>query len=1037
MDIKEGFFIKRPVLSTVISIVITLLGIVSIKVLPIEQYPNLTPPQVQVQATYNGASAEVLAQSVASVLESQINGVDNMIYMNSVSSGSGRMTINVTFAIGTDPDQATINVNNRVQLAMASMPEQVQRMGVSVIKSSPSILMLVFLTSPNGRYDTTYLSNYALLNIVDDLKLIDGVGNAQNFSSKNYSIRVWLNPKKMAKYNITTDDVAKVIRSQNSQYAAGKIGAEPMDSNVGVTWQIITQGRLSSAKEFENIIVKNGDNGSILKLKDIARIELGAENYNFTGKQNGKDSVPIGIYLAPDANALATANEVKKVMDNLSQDFPDGITYTIPYDTTTFIKISIEEVVKTLIESIILVFFVVYIFLQNIRATIIPTLAVPVSVIGTFAGMYLLGFTINTLTMFGLVLAIGMVVDDAIVVLENVERHIKEGLTPKEATSKAMTEVTRPIIAIVLVLCSVFIPVAFTGGMAGKMYQQFAITIVISVVISGVVALTFTPAMCSLILKPKKDKIIKPFIIFNNFFDKVTNGYMTCVSFFIKKPVITISIFICVIVSSFFILKNIPSSLVPDEDQGYLLGLIVLPDGASLSRTLNSVNYMDNITMKNKAVENVISFTGMDILSSSLKSNYASVFITLKSWDDRKNKDESSFSIVNQYMGYGAKLKEGVVMAFNPPSIMGMSTTGGFEMYVQNRVGDDNNKMYNVIQEFQRILATKKEISNISTTFSISSPQLYVVLDEKKATDMGVNIGDVFSTMESTFGASYINDFNLYGRTFRVYVQSDKEFRAVPQDIGDVFVKNKDNNQVALNSLLTVKVIGGAETLERFNNFPAAKFLGNPAPNYSTGQAMDIIEKTAKEVLPNGYTIAWSGTSYQEKRISGSSVLIFTLALLMVFLILSAQYESWSLPISVISAVPFAILGASVASYLRGFDNDIYFQVALVTLIGLSAKNAILIVEFSVDKYRAGGISIIDAAYSGAKLRFRPIIMTSLAFIFGCVPLAISSGAGAASRHAIGTSVIGGMIIATVFAPMFIPFFFKLIMTIVKKVFKR
>ncbi len=1037
MSEKENFFLKRPVLSTVISVVITMLGLISIKVLPIEQYPNLTPPQVQVQATYNGASAEVLAQSVASILETQINGVDNMIYMNSVSSGSGKMTINITFAIGTDPDQATINVNNRVQLAMASMPEQVQRLGISVTKSSPSILMLIFLTSPDGRYDTTYLSNYALLNIVDDLKLINGVGNVQNFASKNYAMRVWLDPQKMSKYNITTNDIAKVIKNQNSQYAAGKIGSEPMDSNVGLTWQIITQSRLSTPEEFSDIILRSGQDGSILRLKDVANIELGAENYDFIGKQNGKNAVPIGIYLAPNANALSTAESVKKSMEKLSENFPDGISYNIPYDTTTFIKISIAEVVKTLVEAMILVLIVVYVFLQNIRATLIPILAVPVSVIGTFGGMYLLGFTINTLTMFGLVLAIGMVVDDAIVVLENVERHIKNGMDPKSATSKAMSEVTRPIIAIVLVLSSVFIPVAFTGGMAGKMYQQFAITITISVVISGIVALTFTPALCSLILSQKESKPYKPFVLFNNFFNKITELYISSVTFFIKKTVFTLSIFIVVVLASAYLLKIIPTSLVPDEDQGYILGLLVLPDGASLNRTLKVVDYIDKITLDNKSVENVISFTGMDILSGSLKTNYASFFITLKPWDKRKKESESSFSIVNQYIGYGLTLKEGLLMAFNPPAIMGMSTTGGFEMYVQNRLGDDNNRMYNVIEEFNRVLETKKEISNVSNTFSVSSPQLYVVLDREKASDMGVSIEDVFSAMESTFGASYINDFNLYGRTFRVYVQSDKNFRAVPEDIRNVFIKNTNNKQVALNSLLDIKVIGGAETLERFNNYPAAKFLGNPANNYSTGQVMNIIEKTAREVLPQGYTIAWSGSSYQEKQISGSSVLIFTLALIMVFLILAAQYESWSLPIAVVAAVPFAVFGASIASYLRGYNNDIYFQVALVTLIGLSAKNAILIVEFAVDKYKEGGISIIDSAILGAKLRFRPIIMTSLAFIFGCVPLAISSGAGAASRHAIGTSVIGGMIFATVFAPIFIPVFFKLVMTIVNKIFKR
>ncbi|MBQ3034215.1 MAG: efflux RND transporter permease subunit, partial [Deferribacterales bacterium] len=725
---KENFFIKRPVFATVISIVITLVGIVAIKALPIEQYPDLTPPQVQVQATYNGASAEVLAQSVASLLETQINGVDNMIYMNSVSSGSGRMTLTVTFAIGTDPDQATINVNNRVQLAMAQLPQEVQRMGITVVKSSPSILMLVFLTSPNGRYDTVYLSNYALLNVVDELKLIPGVGNAQNFASQNYAIRVWLDPLKMSTYKITASNISQAIQNQNAQFAAGKIGSEPMSSDIGVTWQIITQGRLTTPEEFGNIIIRTDSDGSILRLRDVARVELGAESYDFIGRQNGKDAVPIGIYLAPGANALSTASAVKEAMEKLAQDFPDGLSYNIPYDTTTFINISINEVVKTLIEAMILVFIVVFVFLQNWRATLIPCLAVPVSIVGTFAGMYVLGFSINTLTMFGLVLAIGMVVDDAIVVLENVERHIDEGFEPRQAAIKAMQEVTRPIIAIVLVLCSVFIPVAFTGGIAGKMYQQFAITIAISVVISGIVALSFTPALCAYILKPSAKGPALPFRIFNKLFGYITQGYMSSVIFLMKRSVIGILLFAALSAATYFIFIKIPSSLVPNEDQGYALGLIVLPDGASLSRTSEAVSYMDNITMKDDTVENVISFTGMDILSGSLKTNYGSVFITLKPWNQRKGEDKSSFALVNKYFEFGSSMPQGMAMAFNPPPIMGMSTTGGFEMYIQNRAGDDNSKMYNVIREFEVAANQRPELSGVSSTFSITSPQLYAVL---------------------------------------------------------------------------------------------------------------------------------------------------------------------------------------------------------------------------------------------------------------------------------------------------------------------
>ncbi len=1033
-EIREGFFLRRPVFSTVISLVITLVGAIAIGVLPIEQFPNMTPPQVSVTATYNGASADVVATTVASLLESQINGVDNMIYMNSVSASDGSMTLTVSFDVGTDPDQATIDVNNRVQLATPQLPQEVQRMGVSVLKKSPAMLQVIFLTSPDGRYDTTYLSNYALLNVVDELKRLPGVGDVQNFAAQDYAIRLWLDPQKMQQLEITPDDVANAVTSQNAQFAAGRIGDEPMSPDVAVTWDIIPPGRLVSPEQFGEIILRTQADGSILRLKDVARVELGSQRYNFRGKQNGVQAVPLGIFLSPGANALATAQEVKDAMSRLAASFPAGVAYDIPYDTTMFVKISIDEVVKTLFEAMILVFLVVYLFLQNWRATLIPCLAVPVSIVGTFAGMYALGFSINTLTMFGLVLAIGLVVDDAIVVLENVERHLADGLPPRKATAKAMAEVTGPVIAIVLVLCAVFIPVAFTGGMAGLMYQQFAITIAISVVISGCVALTFTPALCALLLRPGGHAPNAFFRWFNAWFERMTGHYVAVTKQIMRRTLLALGLFAIVAAGIGGLFSRLPGGLVPDEDQGYLLGLLMLPPGTSLSRTSEVTDDFAAQLAHLPGVKDVMSFAGMDIISNAAKTSSTTIFLVLKPWDERKEANESSFAIVKQFMGLGMGLPQGLAVAFNPPPITGMSNTGGFDMWVQDRTGGSLAALAAATDKLVAAANRRPELQGVNTSFSVNSPQIHVELDREKARTLGVGVSDVFAAMQSTFGPRYINDFNLYGRTFRVYAQSEAPFRARPDELKDVYVRNANGEMVPIISLLSVSYKAGAQTVERFNNFPATHVTGNPAEGYSSGQAMAAIAEVAREVLPEGYTIAWSGSAYQEQLVSSGSSLIFALALVMVFLILAAQYESWSLPLTVLTAVPFGVFGALAAAWMRDLSNDVYFQVALVTLIGLSAKNAILIVEFAVEKVREEGAPILDAAEEAVRLRFRPIIMTSLAFILGCVPLAISSGAGANSRHAIGTSVIGGMIVATLIAPLFVPFFFRWIMTLSEKV---
>lgn len=1036
-EAKGNFFLNRPVLSTVISVLVTLVGAIAIGVLPVEQYPNLTPPQVAVTANYSGASSETVAQTVASLLEGQINGVDNMIYMNSTSAGTGTMNLNVSFNVGTDPDQATINVNNRAQLANAQLPQEVKRIGVTVEKSSTAILQIVCLTSPGERFDTIYLYNYALLNIVDDLKRINGVGKASLLSGEDYAMRIWLKPDKMAKLKVTHTDIANAIQDQNAEFAAGRIGEEPAVNPSSVTWQITTTGRLTTPKQFEDIILRTEKNGAILRLGDVARVELGSQGYGFKGSLNNTSMVPVAVYLAPGANALQVAEKVRTTMAEISKRFPVGVQYSIPYDTTTFVKISINEVVRTFFEALVLVFLVVYIFLQSFRATLIPCLAVPVSIVGTFAGLYALGFTINTLTLFGLVLAIGIVVDDAIVVLENVERHMSTGLDVRAATAKAMSEVTGPVIAIVLVLCAVFVPIAFLGGMTGRMYQQFAVTIAVSVVISGMVALTFTPALCVLLLKGGQHHEPNFFFRwFNNAFASLTAGYTGIVKALLRKGAVTIAIFCIVIAGLGGLFKTIPSGLVPDEDQGQFMGMIILPDGASVARSQKVGKELTEKLLKHPAVRDVVQFIGYDLVSGACLSNYTTFFAVLKDWKERKSPELSAFSIAQEAMVMGTELSEGVTVAFNPPPISGMSNTGGFEMWIQNRAGVTYTELADVAQKFVAAAQSRPEVVGVNRGISVGSPQIYTEVDRAKCRSLGVNISDVFSTMSTTFGSYYINDFTHSNRTFRVYAQADEEYRTQPGQLKDVYVRNKDGEMVPVVSVLNIKFRNGPQVVQRFNNFQAAQITGSPAPGFSSGQAMAAMEAVAKEALPEGFTVAWSGTSYQEKIASGSTGLVIGLALVMVFLILAAQYESWTLPITVMTAVPFGVLGALVAIWCRGFNNDVYFHVALITLVGLSAKNAILIVEFAVEKVKKEGKDFLTAAVEAAELRFRPIVMTSLAFILGCVPLMISSGAGAASRQDIGTGVVGGMLFATGIAPMFIPFFFRWVMTLSEKLTK-
>ncbi|WP_417662058.1 efflux RND transporter permease subunit [Pseudomonas sp.] len=1030
------FFIERPVFATVISVVIVLAGLMAMRSLPIAQYPQILPPQVSVTATYSGASAQVIAETVAAPLEQEINGVEGMIYQQS-NSGGNTMSLSVYFEVGRDPDQATIDVNNRVQAALAKLPEEVRRQGVKVEKKSSDILQVVTLFSPDDSRDPVFISNYALINVIDELKRLPGVGDVSQFGSKDYSMRIWLRPDKLAQFNLTPTDVVNAIREQNSQFAAGSFGQQPLNKEQDFTYTVTTQGRFSDPEEFENVILRSDATGASLRLKDVARVELGAQDYSLMTSLNGQQNAAFGVYLQPGANALDTAEAVQSTMERVSKNFPDGMAYKIPYDTTKFVKVSIEEVIHTFFEALVLVILVVFLFLQNWRATLIPVLAIPVSLIGTFAGMYALGFSINLLTLFGLVLAIGIVVDDAIVVLENVERVMAtDKIGPKEATIKAMEEVTGPIVAIVLVLCAVFVPVGFLGGLAGEMYKQFAVTIAVSVVISGIVALTLSPALCALLLKPGHHEPAAPFRWFNRGFDKFTKGYTSGVRFFLKRSAIGLLLFGGMIVLMVMLFGRVPSSLVPDEDQGYVINAYFLPPAASLTRTEKLTGDVTQQLMKHPAVEDVVTFAGFDVLTFGTRSNAGVSFIPLKDWSERTTPELDARNLTHEFMGMGASQKDGVVLTFNPPPITGMSTTGGFEGYIQDRSGGTTAQLSTKVQEFLAAAAKRPELAGLQTTFNADVPQYYIDLDRTKARSLGVTISDVFTAMQSTFGSYYVNDFSLYGRTWQVSLQSEPEFRRKPSDLSQVYVRSASGDLVSLASLVKVDRILGPDTYARFNVYPSAKILGGPAPGYSSGQSLQAIQEVADQVLGSDYSIGWTGSAYQELATQGSGSLAFVFGLIMVFLILAAQYERWTLPLAVVTAVPFAVFGAILAVWLRGIENDVYFQVGLITLIGLAAKNAILIVEFAV-MLRRDGMGIFEAALEAARLRFRPIVMTSLAFILGVVPLAISSGAGSASRHSIGTGVIGGMLAATLLATFLIPMFFMLVESLAEKLSKK
>ncbi|SCX44664.1 multidrug efflux RND transporter permease subunit [Nitrosospira sp. Nsp1] len=1028
---SSHFFIDRPIFASVLSIIIVVLGLVSLQKLPIAQFPQITPPMVQIDADYPGASAEIVAEAVARPIEVQLPGIDNLLYYDSTSTNDGHMTMRLTFEIGTDVDIAQVQTQNRQRLAEPQLPDEVIRQGVTVKKTSPDLLAVIMLSSTDPRHETVFLSNYALLRVLDNVKRIPGVGDAIIFGAQNYSMRLILNPVRMAQLDITPTEVAAVVREQNRDFPAGRIGREPTPKGTELTIPVITRGRMSEVKEFEDMIVRAYPDGSMVRMRDIARVELGAQSYDLEGRWNGQPNAFLLTFLSPGANALETVKHVRHEMEKLARSFPAGVSYDIPYDTTTFIDVSIKEVVKTLIEATLLVILVVFLFLQSWRATLIPAVAVPISLIGTLAGMEALGFSINTLTLFGMVLAIGIVVDDAIVVVENVERHMtKGGLSPRDAAKKAMDEVTGPVVAIVLVLAAVFVPVAFLGGITGELYKQFAITIALSVAISGFVALTLSPALCALVLKPGHDSANKFWNIFNRSFDWLQSRYVGTVGMILKRSLIALAIFGTLIIVILGLFKTIPGSFLPEEDQGYFITIVQLPEGASKTRTIEVLKKIETYFRANPAVHSTDVLAGQNFVFGTRGTNQATMFVPLQHWDTRTDPSDQVPGLIAAALGEFAKIPEALILAFNAPSIPGLGSTGGFSLQLQDPSGGDFTEFAAVAQEFVAKAVEYPAIAAANTNFRVSTPRLYAQVDRERAKALGVPISEVFDTMQAYFGNLYVNDFVKFGRVYRVQTEALPEYRSRPDDISKVYVRAQNGTEhtmIPLDSVVSTEFSSGPDPVTHFNGFNTALVLGGAAPGYSSGQALAALEQAANEILiPRGYTIDWSGISFQEQKAGGQSIMVFAFALLMVFLVLAALYESWSVPFAVILAIPFGVLGALLAIWVRGLTNDIYFQIGLITLIGLTAKNAILIVEFANQRY-AEGVPLVDAALEAARLRFRPIIMTSMAFILGVFPLVVASGAGAASRNSIGTGVFGGMLAATFLAIFFVPLFFVMI----------
>jgi len=1037
------FFVNRPIMAAVLSLLFVITGSIAVFKLPISEYPEVVPPTVVVRAAYPGANPKVIGETVATPLEEQINGVEGMLYTSSQATSDGALTLTVTFALGTDLNTAQVDVQNRVAQALPKLPEEVQRLGVTTQKSSPDLTMVVHLTSPDQRYDMLYLSNYARLHVKDVLGRLDGVGDVQIFGAGEYSMRVWLDPQKLAQRSLTSGDVINAIREQNVQVAAGALNAPPGPSNSAFQLNINTRGRLISEDDFRNIIVRTDANGGVTHLNDVAKVDLGSNNYALRSLLDNKPAVALPIFARPGSNAIQISDEVRTTMAQLKKEFPQGVDYSIVYDPTVFVRGSIEAVAHTLLEAILLVVLVVILFLQTWRASIIPLVAVPVSLIGTFAVMYLAGFSLNALSLFGLVLAIGIVVDDAIVVVENVERHIELGQSPKEATRKAMHEVTGPIVATALVLCAVFIPTAFVSGLTGQFYRQFALTIAISTVISAFNSLTLSPALAAVLLKPHdapKDRLTRGidrafgwlFRPFNRLFHRGSERYVGGVKRIVGKGKLALVVYAGLIALTWFGFSHVPTGFVPGQDKQYLVAFAQLPDAASLDRSEDVIQRMGAIALKQPGVEHAVAFPGLSINGFTNSTNSGIVFVTLKPFEERRSADLSAGAIAGALNQKFASIQDAYIAVFPPPPVMGLGTIGGFRLQLEDRSDRGFDELYKQTQNL--IAASRKEpaLAGLFSSFQVSVPQVDADVDREKAKAEGVNLGDVYQTMQAYMGSLYVNDFNRFGRTYQVNVSADPAFRHTPQDILQLKTRNAQGQMVPLGSFVTVQQGAGPDRVQHYNGYPTAEINGGPAPGFSSGQAQAAMEKLAKDNLPNGISFEWTELTYQQILAGNTAILVFPLCVLLVFLVLSSLYESWSLPLAVILIVPMVLLSAIAGVWLSGGDNNIFTQIGLIVLVGLACKNAILIVEFARERQHEG-MSRHEAVLEAAKLRLRPILMTSFAFIMGVVPLVTSHGAGAEMRHAMGVAVFSGMLGVTIFGLIYTPLFYVLIRALVER----
>jgi len=1027
------FFIERPIFSTVIALIITLVGALAMFRLPIAQYPQVVPPQVTVSTAFPGANADVVMQSVAAPVEQQVNGATDMLYMGSKSGNDGSYTLTVTFDVGTDQNIDAVDVQNRVAVAQSQLPADVIRNGITIRKASTDFLEVIALTSPQRRYDSVFLSNYALLNLYDALGRVPGVGAVRIFGERDYSMRIWLDPGKMARLGVTATDVANAINEQNVVAPAGAIGLPPVPRGQQMQYSVLVKGRLAEVSEYENIVLRAGADGQVVRLKDVARVELAADDYSINGAVDTLGAALIGIFLQPNANALDTAKLVQQVMDQQAVRFPPGMVYSIPYTTTPFVTESLKEVVKTLLFAFSLVVLVVYLFLQSWRATVIPILVVPVSLVGTFAAFSALGFSINTLTLFGLVLAIGIVVDDAIVVVEAVQQRLDAGgVSPMQAAKSAMADVAAPVIAIALVLAAVFVPVAFLGGLTGQLYKQFALTLAVAVILSAVCALTFTPAMCALLLRPvdaarpRRGPLGWLFAKFNRAFERSRERYLASVAVLSRHALLVTLTFVALLIAVWGLVATRPTGLVPSEDQGYLVALVTLPPAASLERTTAAMSQLVRIADGVPGVDGVVYISGFNLLTFQSVSYNGTAFIRLKPWAERRSAAQSAGALAFALMGrLNAAIKDAGVLVLNPPPIRGLSTTGGFTFVLQDRTGGDVARFSRVLQDLLARARSRPEIAFVYSGFDPRVPQIEYDVDRDKVKSLGIPLNDVFFTLQTFLGGYYINDFNLYGRTYRVLAQAEGNARTQPEDVDRFYVRSAGGTMVPLSTLVRLKSINGPQYYERYDVYRAATINGANAPGYSSGQAIAAMEELAR-ALPDGFSYEWSEATYQEKKTGGQTGYVFALSLAFVFLVLAALYESWAMPAAILLVIPFGVLGAFLGLLLRGFDNNVYTQIALIMLIGLAAKNAILIVEFARLR-RSRGESIVQAALDGARLRIRPILMTSFAFILGAIPLAVAFGAGAGGRQSIGTAVVTGMLVATLVGVFFIPVFYVIL----------